>query len=508
MDARSRDLYRHEIERLASAAVSRSPTWPAARWLLPRQPAERRSDRRHVGYFLVDAGRRRLEADIGYRVSMLERLRRVALSHPLAVYLGLVSLLVLPLVAVPLTLASPGAEAGWGAPLLLLVVLVICGLPAIEVAITFANVAITTALRPRVLPKLSFEAGIPATCRTIVAVPALLSAPATVSRLVEELEIRMLGNQDPHISFALLADFPDADSEELPEDAELLVQAKQSIEELNRRHASDAGERFHLLHRRRCWNERQQAWMGWERKRGKLEEFNHLLRGTTKTSFVHDVGDPAALRGVRYVITLDADTQLPRDTARQLVGAIEHPLNRPVFDPRRQRVVEGYGVVQPRVSATLTSAGRSFFARVFTGNTGLDPYTTAASDLYQDLFGEGSYYGKGIYDVDAFLASLAGRVPENRLLSHDLFEGLFARVALASDIELLDDYPSGYSVYAARQHRWVRGDWQLAPWLLPRVPGLTAVDRVTCLCSVAGSCWTTSGGACSPRQSWLCLWQA
>jgi cyclic beta-1,2-glucan synthetase len=383
-----------------------------------------------------------------------------------------VSLLVLPLLAVPLTFASPGAEAGLGALPLLTVILVLSVLPATEVAITFANVAITTALRPRVLPKLSFEAGIPPTCRTVVAVPALLSAPAAVTRLAEDLEIRFLGNQDPHISFALLADFPDAHREHLPEDAALLAQARQSIEQLNRRHASDAGARFHLLHRRRRWNERQQAWIGWERKRGKLEEFNHLLRGANETSFVHDVGDPAALRDVRYVITLDADTQLPRDTARQLVGTIEHPLNRPVFDPRRQRVVEGYSVVQPRVSATLTSAGRSFFARVFTGNTGLDPYTTAASDLYQDLFGEGSYYGKGIYDVDAFLASLTRRVPENRLLSHDLFEGLFARVALASDIELLDDYPSGYPVYAARQHRWVRGDWQLAPWLLPRVPSV------------------------------------
>jgi cyclic beta-1,2-glucan synthetase len=269
-----------------------------------------------------------------------------------------------------------------------------------------------------------------------------------------------------------LTDFPDAEYEDLPTDAALMDLARRGIEDLDRRHAEGRGNRFFHLHRRRRWNPRQGAWMGWERKRGKLEELNRLLRGDAGTSFVYLAGDRHALRDIRYVITLDTDTQLPRDVARRLIGTIAHPLNRAVFDASRGRVAGGFGIIQPRVSTTLVSAGRSFFSRIFTGNTGLDPYTTAVSDIYQDLFGEGSYYGKGIYDVDALAAALAGRFPEDRLLSHDLVEGLFVRVGLASDVELLDDYPSHYAVYAGRQHRWVRGDWQLLPWLLPRVPSI------------------------------------
>ena len=212
------------------------------------------------------------------------------------------------------------------------------------------------------------------------------------------------------------------------------------------------------------------VWMGWERKRGKIEEFNRLLRGATDTSFTVQVGAPAILPQVRYCITLDSDTRLPRDVARQLIGVIEHPLNRPRLDPGLGRVAEGYGILQPRVSVTLASAAGSLFARVYAGHTGVDPYTTAVSDTYQDLFGEGSFTGKGLYDVDAFATALAGRVPENAMLSHDLFEGLHARCALVSDVELVDDFPSSVLAHARRQHRWVRGDWQILLWLLPLVP--------------------------------------
>ncbi|MCA1850331.1 MAG: glycosyltransferase family 2 protein, partial [Acidobacteria bacterium] len=233
----------------------------------------------------------------------------------------------------------------------------------------------------------------------------------------------------------------------------------------------DAPARFHLFHRRRQWNEGEGKWMGWERKRGKLHEFNLLLRrGARGTSFIVVTADQELLSQVRYVITLDADTQLPRDAARKLVGVSLHPLNRPQFDAHLHRVTRGYGILQPRVSVSLESASCSRFARIFSGNTGIDPYTTATSDVYQDLFGEGSYTGKGLYDVDAFEMALDARVPENSILSHDLFEGLHARCGLVTDIEFLDDYPARYDAYAKRQHRWTRGDWQIARWLFPRVP--------------------------------------
>src|SRR3989454_7458152 len=311
------------------------------------------------------------------------------------------------------------------------------------------------------------RAGIPALDRTIVVVPTIIDSVPRVETLLHDLEVRFLANRDPHLPFALLSDFHDAAQPSVPGDEDLLQLARRRVDELNQQHGPD---RFFFLHRERRWNAREQCWMGWERKRGKLEEFNRLLRGATDTSFVVTHGDVSILGSIRYVITLDSDTQLPMEAGRRLVGTLSHPLNRPRFDSRLRRVTEGYGVLQPRVQVSIESASRTTFAQVFAGHVGVDPYTTAVSDVYQDLFHEGSYVGKGIYDVDAFHAALAERVPEETLLSHDLFEGLYARAGLCTDIELIDDFPSNYLAYAARQHRWVRGDWQIARWLWRTVP--------------------------------------
>jgi cyclic beta-1,2-glucan synthetase len=311
--------------------------------------------------------------------------------------------------------------------------------------------------------------GIPEEACAMVVVPTIFSSELQVKELLERVEVHFLANQDKHIYFALLGDYPDADSPEIPEDLILLESAKTGIEELNHRHNKDLPHRFHLFHRSRQWNASEDRWMGWERKRGKLEEFNRLLRGARDTSFIVQTADETLLRQIRYVITLDSDTQLPRDAARKLVGTAIHPLNRPSLDPSVRRVTRGYGIIQPRVSISLTSASRSKFARIFSGNTGIDPYTTAVSDVYQDFFGEGNFTGKGLYDVDTFEAVLDNRIAENSLLSHDLFESLFARAGLATDIELLDEYPASYDAYAKRQHRWTRGDWQILGWLFPTV---------------------------------------
>ena len=323
----------------------------------------------------------------------------------------------------------------------------------------------------RLLPALALREGIPAEFRTIVAVPTLLTTAEAIGQQIQRLEVHHLASPGGELIFALLSDWCDAPTERAEGDAALLAVAASGIARLNRRHGpTAAGARFLLLHRRRVWSAGEGQWLGWERKRGKLHELNRLLRGATDTNFIAvDGNPPAAPETVRYVLTLDADTRLPRETVRRLIGKMAHPLNRPRLDPASARVVEGHAVMQPRVSPSLP-VGRegSLFQRCFSAMSGIDPYASATSDVYQDLFDEGSYVGKGIYDVDAFAQALAGRVPDGAMLSHDLFEGVFARAALASDIEVVEEFPSRYDVDALRHHRWARGDWQLLPWMLPR----------------------------------------
>ncbi len=307
--------------------------------------------------------------------------------------------------------------------------------------------------------------------------PALLTSVRQVHGLIEHLAVQALGNFDANIHFAILSDFTDAPTAEMPDDPQILAAAREGIEDLNARYGQGRGDRFYLFHRARRWNPKERCWMGWERKRGKIEEFNRLLLGATDTSYGVQIGDLSVLPKIRYCITLDADTRLPRDAARQLIGIALHPLHHAAVDPTVRRVTAGYGILQPRVSVPMLSSTGSPFSRVHSGNASVDPYTTAVSDTYQDLFAEGIYTGKGLYDVAAFAAVLEGRVPENTLLSHDLFEGLHARTALVSDVEVVDDYPSSVLTHTYRQHRWVRGDWQLLPWLFPWVPARGGPER-------------------------------
>ena len=336
------------------------------------------------------------------------------------------------------------------------------------VAVTVVQWGLARLLRPHALPKLDFTKGLPEDVRALVAIPALLGRSADVDGMLRQIELHYLSNPDPRLGFALLTD--DVDTKTIPADGALLESAARGISALNAKYGKDKRGPFHLLHRESRWNAAEERFMGWERKRGKLEELNRLLRGAEDTTFTRHVGDPEGLRGVRFVITVDSDTQLPMGSARRLVGLLAHPLNRAVFDDRTGRVVSGYTIVQPRIEMSPSSSRRTLFARIFAGDVGFDIYTHSVSESYQDLFGAGIYVGKGIYDVDSFMRSLKGRVPENALASHDLFEGIHGRTALASDIVLFEDYPSHYAAYARRMHRWVRGDWQLLPWLFSQVP--------------------------------------
>lgn len=419
----------------------------------------------HVGYYLLDQGRTQVEERLQYRPKGWTQLRRWLLAHPTLFYLGstfLVTLLVLGLVT--LYVLHVGGSV-WAVGVLLLLTVV----PALTLASNWMNWLVTHILPPRVLPKLDFSEGIPASYRTMVVIPALITSKAEVTGLFNELEQHYLRNPDPYLTFALLSDFGDADQEVMPTDAALLDQAQRLVDNLNARYPQQP---FYFFHRQRRWNPNEQRWLGWERKRGKIHEFNQLLRGVTDTSYTVQLGNLAVLPQTRYVITLDADTVLPNEGAHRLIGTLAHPLNRVEFAPQTDKVSAGYTILQPRTMIKPNSAARSLFTRVFAGDNGLDLYTLAVSDLYQDLFGAGIYVGKGIYDVDAFERSLSRRVPDNRLLSHDLFEGIHGRVGLVTDIILYEDYPPHYLVNMLRLHRWVRGDWQLLPWLFPTTPHL------------------------------------
>jgi cyclic beta-1,2-glucan synthetase len=419
-----------------------------------------------VGYYLVSSGRKAFERLLGFRVPLRSRLRRTIRALATAVYLGGIAVLTALLLSILLFLTW-SAGAGFGSLLLLGILGLV---PASDVAVSLVNRLVPTLVPPSLLPKLELAQGVPAELRTMVVVPTLVTSRADIEEQLERLEVHFLANPEGHLHFALLTDWSDAPGEHMPIDKALVAALADGIARLNERYGSlpGGGERFLLFHRRRLWNDKEGKWIGWERKRGKLHELNRLLRGAEDTSFnLVDGRPPTVPEGVRYVITLDADTRLPKGTAYRLVGAMAHPLNRPRYDPRKGCVVQGYAIMQPRITPSLpTGPGSTTYQRIVSGPGGVDPYAAAVSDVYQDLFEEGSFTGKGIYDVDAFEAALEEKVPENALLSHDLFEGTFARAGLVTDVDLFEEFPTNYEVAARRNHRWVRGDWQLLPWIL------------------------------------------
>jgi cyclic beta-1,2-glucan synthetase len=468
MDFATRTLYRSAIEelargsrrdeieiaRLAAAAAS------APRPSLPPLEQSRRAD---AGYYLLAGGRREFEASIGFGGSRIVPARRTTTLN-FSVYSG-------SIVATSLVLLGGAifalAEMGVSAVELSLLAL-LGAISAIDVAVAVINRTVGMLVRAVPLPALALRDGVPASLRALVAVPTLLTTREDIAELVERLEIHYLASPEGDLRFALVSDWSDADVESAEGDAALVEFAREGIDELNKRHgAAAAGPRFFLLHRRRVWSETERRWIGWERKRGKLHELNRLLRGATDTTFVSVIGAATPPENIRYVVTLDSDTRLPRDAVLRLIGKMAHPLNRPRLDTDRGAIVEGYAVLQPRVTPSLPNGGEgSLFQRIFSSASGIDPYSSAISDVYQDMFGEGAYSGKGIYDIDAFESALAGRAADSTLLSHDLFEGIFARAAFASDVEVVEEFPSRYDVSASRHHRWARGDWQLLPWIL------------------------------------------
>jgi cyclic beta-1,2-glucan synthetase len=470
MDFESRDFYRRKLSRMAAhSSLSELEVAEKAVTLAEKACRQRYENPRvalresHIGYYLVDKGVSLLQESIGFRPSFRQRIEAWLRKYPDKFFLGGIGLLTFVIASTAGSLLwDPKSSFGFFFASILVLLL-----PSSQAAVQLMNHLITSVLPPEILPKLDFSEAIPADCITMVAVPSLLLNEKQVRGLVEDLEVRFLGNHDPNVHFALLTDLPDS-RERAPEGSPLIDLCADLICELNDRYAGQDMGSFFLFHRHRVYNPRERAWMGWERKRGKLLEFNKLLRGKSD-SFPLKVGDLSILRQVRFVITLDADTELPRGTAHRLIGALTHPLNQAIIDPEKNIVVAGYGILQPRVGVSVQSTVLSRLAAIYAGETGLDIYTRAVSDAYQDLFAEGIFTGKGIYEVETVYRVLDRRFPANALLSHDLIEGAYARAGLVSDIEVIEDYPSHYSAYNRRKHRWLRGDWQIAGWLFPSV---------------------------------------
>lgn len=472
MDFESREMYRQRVALVARRSDCTEMQVARIALDLARAGASSAASdprilerRMHVGYYLVDRGFELLARRTGFHPGLAFRLRQFVRAHGQEFFFGGIELFTVLFIAAVLFPIVPVMARFAG----LVVTVILLLIPATQDAVDLINNAITAFFDPERLPKLDFSRGIPEDCVTLVAVPTLLVNEKQVRELVNDLEVRFLANREPNLHFALLTDLPDSVSKPRESDSHPLVElAARLIDGLNARYNSPRNGKFLLLHRRRIFNTRQNVWMGWERKRGKLLDLNKLLAGDFD-AFPIKAGQVDVLKSVRYVLTLDSDTQLPHGAAARLTGAIAHPLNRAVIDPRLRIVTQGYGILQPRVSVAVRSSAQSRLAAIYSGQSGFDIYTRAISDAYQDLFGEGIFTGKGIYEAKVLHAVLDRRFPRNALLSHDLIEGAYARAGLASDIEVVDDYPSHYSAYIRRKHRWVRGDWQILPWMFSRV---------------------------------------
>ena len=415
---------------------------------------------RTAGFYLIGQGRSRLESALGLPARRASRRHRWS-RWRLPFY---VALIVLGTVLILLVSAQSTDARGWQTA----VALFLLAWPASEASAAFIHRLIAESMKVRPLLRLDFSNGIPAEHQVLVVIPALLTSAASNRELVQQLELHWLANRERQAQFALLTDWIDAPSATLPGDAALLQGARAQLAALNARYPApdDMPPRFVLIHRPRSWCETQQRWLGWERKRGKLEQLLRTLVTGTLEGFLPVDGTLQLADGIRYVVTLDSDTGLPPGALRELVAVAAHPLNLPQVDSISRRVVSGYGILQPRVVTPLPDLAQDTpYHRLFAGQGGIDPYNCGVSDVYQDLFGTGSFSGKGLLHVKALHEVLDDRLPEEAVLSHDLLEGSIARCGFVSDVVLVEDAPHHAGVAASRNHRWTRGDWQLLPFM-------------------------------------------
>ena len=469
MDFYTRDHYRHAVEKIAkNSSFSEEQVATMAIELGEKNAAENKDDRlSHVGYYLIGKGALKLQKLAMMKSSVWETCRKLTFRYSLLAFsTGIFILMAL----VTWGFFSKAYNEGINTWLLVAVTLS-TALAASQLALDIVNWISTLLSRPDILPKMDFSKGIPDKYRTMVVIPTLLNSLHGIDDLIENLEVRFLANRDANLYFALLTDFKDAKEQILPEDKDLLHAVETKIIELNKKYNRKTNDTFFLFHRPRKWNSKENVWMGYERKRGKLAELNKLILNKTGHDFLSVIGDKTIYSTVKFIITLDTDTDLPRDTACKMAGALAHPLNTAVYSEKKRRVTEGYTILQPRVSNSLPGENSSVYAKLHGNEPGTDPYTRAVSDVYQDLFSEGSFIGKGIYNAAVFEQVFEKKFPENRILSHDLVEGCYARSGLITDVQLYEEYPSNYLSDMVRRQRWIRGDWQIGNWIFPFVKG-------------------------------------
>jgi cyclic beta-1,2-glucan synthetase len=468
MDFDTRDRYRHVVESISKKSdLSEEEVARIAIQLAQENAPPPGSDQgtAHVGYYLVGHGTAQTKKSANMRVSGIKKMLHNIKKHPLRFYLFAILLITTCIEAVIFFKVHTETNSTW----LLLLISILAFLCASQLAISVVNFFTTLLVKPSLLPRMDYSGGIPQSSCTMVVIPAMLTTVTEIENLVDALEVRFLANRKQHLYFGLITDFTDASHDSVPGDQVLLDTVKNGIEALNKKYQAENNELFFLFHRPRKWNQQENVWMGYERKRGKLSDLNALLRGIAKENFSLIIGNQSIFPKIKYVITLDADTQLPLGSAWKLIGTMAHPLNSAWYDDKKRRVTKGYGILQPRITVSLPDITGSRYARMHGNEPGIDPYTRASSDVYQDLFGEGSYIGKGIYDVDIFQQVLEGIFLENRILSHNLLEGCYIRSGLLSDVQLFEKYPTTYSADMKMRLRWVRGDWQIFSWIMPWV---------------------------------------
>ncbi|EDS78569.1 319-kDA protein [Clostridium botulinum C str. Eklund] len=464
MDFKSRDYYRHKVEKLAKN-LNKSEVFIVKKAIECAKEAdniEEKEYKKHVGYYLIDNGvtilKRKIFKDEKVTKSFTDNLRESAFGF----YIGTVIFGTIFFIGIFLSLSyvNDTNRMIWRYIVATLVLLVPCS----EIVISVLNWIITSVLDPKFIPKLDLKEGIGKENRTIVVIPTIINNSKRAEELVSNLEVYYLANRDENLYFAILSDFRDSYKETEDDDNKIIETALEAVKRLNEKYAKDRENVFYFLSRNRKFNEKEGKWLGWERKRGKLVEFNHLIREDKNTSYNVISSNIDELCKAKYIITLDSDTKLPRDSAKKLIGAMSHILNIAHVSKDKRKVARGYGIMQPRVAIDTVSGNKTVFSRIFSGEAGIDTYSTAVSDVYQDVFGEGIFTGKGIYNVDVFNYMLENEIPENTVLSHDLLEGSYLRTALVTDVEVIDGYPAYFNSSSKRLHRWVRGDWQLLPW--------------------------------------------
>lgn len=467
MDFATRDRYRHVVERISkSCDLSETEVAQNALKLSYQNNTNDAYSKRkeHIGYYLVDKGLKEMEHSCSMHYTLRLKLSQIAAKRPVLIYIFSIFFLAIAFTGGLFYIAFDYVHYDWR---ILTVVGILSFIGFLQLSVSLVNWLSTLWVQPQLLPKMDYSRGIPAECRSMVIIPTMLSSESYIEELIEGLEIRYLSNREANLHFGLLTDFMDADAETMPDDERLVELVKKRIEELNEKYITPVPAPFYLFHRPRKWNSMEKKWMGYERKRGKLSALNAFLRGRNRNEFSLVVGNQGILTNIKYVITLDSDTLLPRESVWKFVATMAHPLNHPIYDSNKKRVVTGYGILQPRVEPGIPKTSVSLYLKMQGNLTGIDPYTKVSSDVYQDLFGQGSFIGKGIYDVDVFEQALDDRFPENRILSHDLLEGCYVRSGLLSDVHLYEESPSQYETDVKRHHRWIRGDWQIGAWMLP-----------------------------------------